>query len=223
MTRFRGYNSDNQSFIISISQEGNGYEGMPENRDFHFRIHDFKVKGAGNSALTEDLVKIVKEEYPQASSRRRAPGDYREESSESLTSKNSEQEVLNSDSPAYYHDTNNNKLYLKLPNVKTTEPVWLSLGQPSLPTEVESSIAFDTMTLTYGSGYLTYSAPENTQDLKIEIFSATGCKVASYADLEATGYASQLEIDMEPGVYIAKMTGKDTLGNVGKKTIKIIM
>ena len=100
--------------------------------------------------------------------------------------------------------------------------MWLSMGAPSIPTSIDAPAAFGLMTLSYGAGYLTYCAPQEAEDLRIEIYSSTGALISEYTQLSATGTASQIALDLPSGVYVAKLIAKDSHDNHATRTAKII-
>lgn len=228
LTTFKASNSGNQSFVMTISRDGEGWEGMPETQDFLFRFHDFKINENGADVLPMEQVSFIREvKESEVATRRRESGNTMEDSSDAThpdSMLSSEQAVKDSssDAPVYYHDKAGNVLYVRLPKVKTTEPSWLALGEHSIPTGIDNPSCLGSMGLTYGNGYLTYSAPENIDSLDITVFSAAGTVVGTYTDLKSDGYAAQVPVSLPAGVYIAKLTGRDKFGNKLSTTAKII-
>lgn len=212
------------SFVIDVVREGDGFEGMPETQDFLFRIHNFKVNSALNDPLQEGQIRILGLDKGRAQSRRvegKAADDY-EGNASAISSKESIDELKNASDPGFYHDVENGKMYVRIPNVSTSEPMWLSMGAPSIPTSIDAPAAFGLMTLSYGAGYLTYCAPQEADDLRIEIYSSTGALISEYTQLSATGTASQIALDLPSGVYVAKLIAKDSHDNHATRTAKII-
>ena len=89
----------------------------------------------------------------------------------------------------------------------------MELGEPGILTGIETPAALEAMTLAYGNGYFTYSAPQGTEDLTIGVFSVTGTQVALFSGLNADGYAGQIETDLPSGIYIARLTDRTSIVN----------
>ena len=75
------------------------------------------------------------------------------------------------------------------------------------------------MTLAYGDGYFTYSAPEGTEDLTIDVFGATGTHALSIGGLTADGYAAQTAVSLP----IGRLSGRNSAGETRSKTVKMIV
>ena len=90
-------------------------------------------------------------------------------------------------------------------------------------TGVDNVTATSALTLSYGAGYLTYSATSNFNGLDISIFSPTGNCVAHYNGLAADGYANQVAVTLPKGLYIASLSGTDHAGCKATKTIKMLV
>lgn len=222
LTRFNSYNADNQSLVIFIEREGNGWENMPETQDLMIRVHDFNVTDFGQRLSKEQLRLYDLNDSPEPMSKiRRAPRNLTFTTPFSIA--NSEHEVLASTEPSYFHDIDNKKLYIRIPNADPKSNYGLELGQGDILTGTEAVLASSLITLEAGNGVLTYSASETMSDVKIEIFTTTGIIATQLNNLRNDGYAEQVSIDLASGVYIARLSATDRNGNVKSKTVKMIV
>lgn len=213
------FSSDNatDAMMINIEREGNGWEGMSATQDILLRIHDFKLTDNG-SALTPEMVRLhtfspdPKSEVPERAVAMTTP----------FTQMASEDAVRTATTPAYYHDLNGH-MYIRLPEAASLGRYTIELGQSGILTGIDRPAALGTMTLAYGGGMLSYSAPEGTKDLRIEVYSATGSMAALYDGLSADGYVAQQSVSLPAGVYIARLSGRNSAGETAHKTVKMIV
>ena len=201
-----GTNGSNGTLTVLISREGNGWTGDADGacQDFLFQIHDFGFgEGSIHSAASHE------------SSLHAAP-------SKSFKHCSSLEEVKNENSVESYAIVDNN-LYVRIPQLNTDANYMFIINSEGLFTGVDNVNVASTLSLTYASGYLTYSATDNFNDLDISIFSPAGACVADFNDLTADGYANQVAVSLPNGLYIARLTGIDHTGCKITKTIKILV
>lgn len=218
VTRFSGKGADN-SLLLYIDREGNGWEGMYETQDVLLRIHAVDMTG-----VNLDNIGF----YDQQTQKRNAPMREASETPwsyskiEKATSLDDVQNATRTTN-AYYVDPASRTAYVRLPRLNPLETYNVELGEPGILTGIETPAALEAMTLAYGNGYFTYSAPQGTEDLTIGVFSVTGTQVALFSGLNADGYAGQIETDLPSGIYIARLTGRNSAGETRDKTIKMIV
>lgn len=201
-----GTNGSNGTLTVLISREGNGWTGDADGacQDFLFQIHDFGFgEGSIHSAASHE------------SSLHAAP-------SKSFKHCSSLEEVKNENSVESYAIVDNN-LYVRIPQLNTDADYMFIINSEGLFTGVDNVNVASTLSLTYASGYLTYSATDNFNDLDISIFNPSGTCVADFNDLTADGYANQVAVSLPNGLYIARLTGIDHTGCKITKTIKMLV
>lgn len=201
-----GTNGSNGTLTVLISREGNGWTGDADGacQDFLFQIHDFGFgEGSIHSAASHE------------SSLNAAP-------SKSFKHCSSLEEVKNENSVESYAIVDNN-LYVRIPQLNTDADYMFIINSEGLFTGVDNVNVASTLSLTYASGYLTYSATDNFNDLDISIFNPAGTCVADFNDLIADGYANQVAVSLPNGLYIARLTGIDHTGCKITKTIKMLV
>ena len=201
-----GTNGSNGTLTVLISREGNGWNGDAHGacQDLLFQIHDFGF-GEGSIHTAASL----------ESSLHAAP-------SKSFKHCSSLEEVKNENSVESYAIVDNN-LYVRIPQLNTDANYMFIINSEGLFTGVDNVNVASTLSLTYASGYLTYSATDNFNDLDISIFSPAGACVADFNDLTADGYANQVAVSLPNGLYIARLTGIDHTGCKITKTIKMLV
>ncbi|MDD6701589.1 MAG: glycoside hydrolase family 31 protein [Bacteroidales bacterium] len=201
-----GTNGSNGTLTVLISREGNGWTGDADGacQDLLFQIHDFGFgEGSIHSAASHE------------SSLNAAP-------SKSFKHCSSLEEVKNENSVESYAIVDNN-LYVRIPQLNTDADYMFIINSEGLFTGVDNVNVASTLSLTYASGYLTYSATDNFNDLDISIFNPSGTCVADFNDLTADGYANQVAVSLPNGLYIARLTGIDHTGCKITKTIKMLV
>ena len=201
-----GTNGSNGTLTVLINREGNGWNGDADGacQDFLFQIHDFGFgEGSIHSAASHE------------SSLHAAP-------SKSFKHCSSLEEVKNENSVESYAIVDNN-LYVRIPQLNTDANYMFIINSEGLFTGVDNVNVASTLSLTYASGYLTYSATDNFNDLDISIFNPSGTCVADFNDLTADGYANQVAVSLPNGLYIARLTGIDHTGCKITKTIKMLV
>lgn len=209
--------ANGNSMAIYMMREGNGWEGMYDTQDMLLRIHDFRLE-----SIDDSNINLLWTYEDGKNAPRRATAITNEKN---FTAANSVDE-LKADNVAgnkYYIDSANKTMYLRMPAMSTASSFALEIGNEGLLTGIERPAVVETMTLGYGNGYFTYSAPEGTENLAIEVFSTTGAAVAVYENLNADGYANQQEVSLPAGIYIARMTGRNSEGKTAAKTLKIVV
>lgn len=201
-----GTNGSNGTLTVLISREGKGWNGDADGacQDLLFQIHDFGFgEGSIHSAASHE------------SSLHAAP-------SKSFKHCSSLEEVKNENSVESYAIVDNN-LYVRIPQLNTDADYMFIINSEGLFTGVDNVNVASTLSLTYASGYLTYSATDNFNDLDISIFNPAGTCVADFNDLTADGYANQVAVSLPNGLYIARLTGIDHTGCKITKTIKMLV
>lgn len=217
-----------KQLAIDLSYEGDGWAGMPEKKDILLRIHDFPINNG--YGLPENEVLLHSYENGGSPAPMRSASDIRAairaagvSTTSPFAQKGSEEEVRNGEGHAYYHDTEGNHLYIRIPEVGSTSRLALTMGHTELMTGIEDVYSPGSMSLAYGSGVVTYSAPADMEDLRLDIYTVTGAEAAIFTNLECDGYAQQLNINLPEGVYIAKLRGRTSTGVPAERTIKIII
>lgn len=220
LTHFNAH-ADGNSMMISIEREGNGWEGMNRTQDILFRIHDFAINDGSGNALPYSMVRLyqLKRDNSQAANAPEAAASV----SMPFTAVQSEDAVKSASGPAFYHDVNGKHLYLRLPEAASDARYTLELGQSGVLTGTDMPVDIASMTLSYGNGILSYSAPEGTENLRIEVFSATGATAAIFDGLKANGYVAQQTVSLPAGIYIARLSGSDSAGLTQSRTVKMIV
>ena len=201
-----GTNGSNGTLTVLISREGNGWTGDDDGacQDLLFQIHDFGFgEGSIHSAASHE------------SSLHAAP-------SKSFKHCSSLEEVKNENSVESYAIVDNN-LYVRIPQLNTDANYMFIINSEGLFTGVDNVNVASTLSLTYASGYLTYSATDNFNDLDISIFNPAGTCVSDFNDLTADGYANQVAVSLPNGLYIARLTGIDHTGCKITKAIKMLV
>lgn len=216
VTRFSGKGADN-SILIYIDREGDGWEGMYETQDILLRIH-----AVGMGGVDLGSVGFYDQQTQKRNARAAADTPWAYSSMETASSLNdvmSDTRTTN----AVYVDNNTRTAYVRLPRLNPLETYNVELGEPGILTGIEAPAALGEMTLAYGDGYFTYSAPEGTEDLAIDVFGATGTHVARFDGLNADGYAAQTAVSLPAGIYIGRLTGRNSAGETMTRTVKMIV
>lgn len=225
LTVFRGSAKEagnGNTMTVAIDREGKGWDNMYTNQNIYLRIHDFKIQSTTSNGGELDPSEILMKHYGQ----RTESAPARAAESDAVFSKaNSEADAKNSTSGnVYYHDTANNTMYVKLNSVNPTHGYMMQFANDGgFMTGIDSTVALETMTLSYGNGWFSYSAPEGTENLSIDVFTATGAQAAAYTNLNADGYVQQIPVDLGQGIYIARLTGRNSAGQTNTRTVKVIV
>ncbi len=218
VTKFSGKGADN-SILIYIDREGEGWDGMYTTQDVLIRIHAADMTGV-------DLEHIGF--YDQQTQKRNGsmraeaetPWVYSTiEKATSLADVTSDTRTTN----AVYVDPESRTAYVRLPQLNPLEHYNVEAGEPGILTGIKTPAALGAMTLAYGDGYFTYSAPEGTEDLTIDVFGATGTHALSIGGLTADGYAAQTAVSLPAGIYIGRLSGRNSAGETRSKTVKMIV
>lgn len=122
---------------------------------------------------------------------------------------------------AYYFDGTD--MHIHLPKIDPKHDYEMSVAGEGIYTGIEETNILEAMTLAYGDGYVTYSAPEGTESLTLGVYSATGIEAAHYENLETVGYARQIELALPQGVYILRLTGRAVSGETRTRTVKAVV
>ncbi|MDE6382423.1 MAG: DUF5110 domain-containing protein, partial [Muribaculaceae bacterium] len=218
VTKFSGKGADN-SILIYIDREGEGWDGMYTTQDVLIRIH-----AAGMTRVDLEHIGF----YDQQTQKRNGPMRAEAETpwAYSTIEKVSSLADVTSDSRttnAVYVDPETRTAYVRLPQLNPLERYNVEAGETGILTGIETPAALGAMTLAYGDGYFTYSAPEGTEDLTIDVFGATGTHALSIGALTADGYAAQTAVSLPAGIYIGRLTGRNSAGETRSKTVKMIV
>ena len=210
ITNFEGWgtNGAGGSLTVMIKREGNGkdWTGKADGvcQDLLFRIHDFNI--------SESSIQSAPSRVSSIQGAERNPIK-RYETLEDVISQVSENSYA----------IVGNKLYVHMPQLSPDAEDSFVVSSNGTITGVDNVTATSALTLSYGAGYLTYSATSNFNGLDISIFSPTGNCVAHYNGLAADGYANQVAVTLPKGLYIASLSGTDHAGCKATKTIKMLV
>lgn len=122
----------------------------------------------------------------------------------------------------FYLDRSSNTLYVRMPKLDPMRSYAMLIGNNGEVVGV-NSVNLAAMSLSYGGGYFTYSAPEGTESLGLAVYSTTGACVAQFDGLNADGHASQVAVSLPQGVYIGRLTGRDATGATATRTVKVVV
>ena len=210
ITNFEGWgtNGAGGSLTVMIKREGNGkdWTGKADGvcQDLLFRIHDFNI-GEGSIHSAPSRVSSIKAAEPKP-----------------IKQYETLDKVISEVSENSYAIVGN-KLYVHMPQLSPDAEDSFVVSSNGTITGVDNVAATSALTLSYGAGYLTYSATSNFNGLDISIFSPTGNCVAHYNGLAADGYANQVAVTLPKGLYIASLSGTDHAGCKATKTIKMLV
>lgn len=200
------------SINLNIDREGYGWDNMYDNapQDILFHIHDLRL-GNSNLHLTASGTGTAAESGYEM---------YANNSNASAKELSSLDEVLAENSDVSYALVGN-KMYLRLPNMSPTESYRLRIANDGVTSAPNISDAV--MTLAYGTGTITYSAPSYINNPSLRVYSITGSVVAEYTGLTADGTASQIHVDLPKGVYLTRLSGTMPSGDTSTKTLKMVV
>ena len=210
ITNFEGWgtNGAGGSLTVMIKREGNGkdWTGKADGvcQDLLFRIHDFNISESSIQSAPSRVSSIKAAESKPIK---------RYETLDEVKSEVSENSYA----------IVGNKLYVHMPQLSPDAEDSFVVSSNGTITGVDNVTATSALTLSYGAGYLTYSATSNFNGLDISIFSPTGNCVAHYNGLAADGYANQVAVTLPKGLYIASLSGTDHAGCKATKTIKMLV
>lgn len=216
-TNFSGTGSkdETQPYIgIWLTREGKGWSGMYDNQEMTFQIHDY----------FGDLNPVVKLfTYGDSESASASAAERAESSNKTDIPQVSSQEALKASAAnGYCVDNGSKTIFVKLAALDPLTTYSLGISRNDIFTGMEG-INLSCMMLSYGAGTLSYSAPEGTEGLCIDVYSTTGVHAAQYDGLRADGYVSQVSVDLPSGIYIARLTGHAPGGASESKTVKIVV
>lgn len=210
-----GSNDNKNPWIgIRIDREGKGWSGMYDNQEMTFQIHDY----------FGDLNPVVKLfTYGDSESASASAAERAESSNKTDIPQVSSQEALKASAAnGYCVDNGSKTIFVKLAALDPLTTYSLGISRNDIFTGMEG-INLSCMMLSYGAGTLSYSAPEGTEGLCIDVYSTTGVHAAQYDGLRADGYVSQVSVDLPSGIYIARLTGHAPGGASESKTVKIVV
>lgn len=218
LTRFLTYKTiqGNSHFTnLHINRAGHGWNGMNETQDMLIRIRNYTYSGDNLDVVVNDLGPAASASYAPG----RVAAEPRHLSSLSADLIAQAESLTDTETEGYYLDRAAKTLYLRIPAMNTTHNYILAAANITL-TAVDE-ITAETLSLTYSDGYFTYSAPAATEDLKLQVYTLTGICAAEFAGLDTDGAAAQIETDLPAGVYIARLSGRDSRGNSAQRTLKV--
>lgn len=215
LTHFIGY-SDKGNHVIFVEREGSGFEEMPEKHHVVFRIHQHNFNENSGSVIGFNYGDSVSGSPAMAAALVDRADSYDViPASESL-------EELNSQSVERgYYKGNDGILYVKMP-LESAMNTAIEMGTPGLLTGLAATEVVERMTLSYAHGHISYSAPQGTVNLRLDVYNATGAKVASFSSLTADGNVAQIGLPLSPGVYVAVLSGADADGVTVSRKAKVM-
>lgn len=204
---------------IFLTNEGNGYEGIPDTRTFLLTVHNFILPddakvfwGYNHPERTQAMESVI---------RRSAPGDDNGEIAGS--NEYSTLEALkNAEEEGFVRDRDNNRTHLKV-KVPALSNYVLTLGYSNVATGVETLLTTAPLTLSCHDGIFTYSAPEGLRDLRLEVYTPTGMTVEIHGGLSTDGLTHQISTGCTEGLYIGRLIGRDASGAIKTATAKVLM
>lgn len=208
LTKFSGEKSSDGGIVINISRDGDGWENIygGKMQDMMFVIHG--VDNMGNIGV-----------YGASAA---AAGPMKANAVSNFKKLDSPEAVAQ-ESAANSYAVDGNTLYVRMPVLKPRYWYTLSLNGNGVTVGNDAAATVGAMTLSYGGGVITYSAPASTDGLALRIFNTMGMLVAEYTGLSADGYSAQLEVALPAGAYIARLDGRDTEGAACSKTLKMFV
>lgn len=189
-----------------------GYEGMALTHTYEITIHNFEFDSANEASWFHGLF--------GAGARRRTDSKYDSGATEgALAKKNSKEEVQSiTEGQAYYYDSGSHKLHVKA-IVPTTTHLGISFSKSNIAVGVEE-ISEESLHLGYIAGKLSYAVPASSTEASIDIYSATGCRMASISDLTVDGTVRETAVNLAKGIYIARLNCKAADGSIVSRTMK---
>lgn len=204
---------------IFLTNEGNGYEGIPDTRTFLLTVHNFILPddakvfwGYNHPERTQAMESVI---------RGSASGDDNGEiagSNEYATL----EALKNAEGEGFVRDRDNNRTHLKV-KVPSLSNYVLTLGYSNVATGVETLLTTAPLTLSCHDGIFTYSAPEGLRDLRLEVYTPTGMTVEIHGGLSADGLTHQISTGCTEGLYIGRLSGRDASGAIKTATAKVLM
>jgi len=199
ITRFEGSGSAS-GHTISVTNEGQGYAGMPSSR-----VYTFTVPG-----YTNNINHVEQNVAAQTSS---------------LAKVSSKAEFDAADKGVYYLSPDNT-LYLKA-EVRSDDRQ-TSLLIASSATGIEDiSNSNSALTLEYSpaTSLFSYAIPGSWSDGTLSIYNVSGTQTAHFTGLTADGTIHQVPSTdgLSKGIYIANISATDTKGARAERNIKIVI
>ena len=199
ITRFEGSGSAS-GHTISVTNEGQGYAGMPSSR-----VYTFTVPG-----YTNNINHVEQNVAAQTSS---------------LAKVSSKAEFDAADKGVYYLSPDNT-LYLKA-EVRSDDRQ-TSLLIASSATGIEDiSNNNSALTLEYSpaTSLFSYAIPGSWSDGTLSIYNVSGTQTAHFTGLTADGTIHQVDSTdgLSKGIYIANISATDTKGARAERNIKIVI
>lgn len=213
LTQLEGSIDDN-SLILGISRQGNGYDGMPQEHSMLFRIYDYNPADVNlNGVILYDGVAI-------ADDTNNSPAEARSNSVVYIPKKGSLAEVENATENCYA--LADGKAYLRI-NVNPRHNYTFGIATDDVTVGIQAPADLDAMALEYVNGKIGYSAPEGSDRLNIEVFDITGSLTARFTDLKADGYLHQFDANLPQGVYVIRFSAHNSIGELHTRTVKAIV
>ena len=216
-TDFIGSGTD-AGILMLVLRSGQGWSGMSRSQDILLQIHC----PDDMSAVNLHKINLQMESVPQ----RAAAGPQRIgalTTTDVTTRRNSLSDLKDDTSGSNAYAVDGQHLYLRLPNVDPLASFAVRIGdEGNVPVGVTDIEAATEMTLAYAAGYFTYQAPSEISGLALSVYSATGAEAARLTGLNASGHAEQAALSLPAGVYIARLSGRDSSGAEHAQTIKLV-
>lgn len=199
MWRTDGYSDDSRGYV-------DGFDALPEMQTYTFIIHNWK----GATAVAESY-----------NMRRSAGAVAAAEDEEAQRCETLDEFNASTASSAFYVDPQSNLAYIRatVPSRAHQEVVLSSSG---VVTDVESLACDNGIRIQYAGEMLDYSLSEGLAEGEITVYSADGMLVARFSGLEADGVAHQVELPLQAGVYVARITASSASGQTVSRNIRII-
>lgn len=194
---------------FDIYKYGYGYEGCPETHNLFITVHNYSMPESSvipDNDTDNDVIPY-------------AEGDY-DVSKNGMTKYTSLDDLKAGTANGYYNDSANNRVYLNL-NLPAESNITVNLGSKGIETGI-NALESSSLHLAYADGVMSYRVSDNADIASIELYSATGMLADSFSGLAADGVTHQMPLNLQPGVYIARLAAE---GDTGKavRTAKFIV
>lgn len=194
---------------FDLYKYGEGYEGCPETHNLFITVHNYSMPESSvipDNDTDNDVIPY-------------AEGDY-DVSKNGMTKYTSLDDLKAGTANGYYNDSANNRVYLNL-NLPAESNITVNLGSKGIETGI-NALESSSLHLAYADGVMSYRVSDNADIASIELYSATGMLADSFSGLAADGVTHQMPLNLQPGVYIARLAAE---GDTGKavRTAKFIV
>lgn len=182
-------------YDVDFENALNRYDDHPESREYIIHVY-------GHNHPEDGTFYVRRFDTPQSAPMLAAESDNefaKVDSKEALESSTSKY--------AYYSDTENGALHLKV-TLPTTGSYALKAGVADIFTGVKDVEIAGNLSVAYANGTVSYSVPEGVEDASIVIYNVTGALMGEYSGLVANGMVNQFSVNLPSGVYVAKLTAR---------------